>query len=141
MPVDIHPERSRIELTDLSKDDRSRLRPIAGACAAGALVAALLYLAFWPSKAQAAEVFRDKDDRGGPAVLKLSDKPCTNAKVRAHLFDKLLDDRRFKAATLFYWGREWAACWVDRNGIVHSMDEQGAPLQPVPRTAFKDDAV
>ena len=97
----------------------------------------LIYLA----QAQAAEVFRDKDDRGGPAVLKLSDKPCTNAKVRAHLFDKLLDDRRFKAATLFYWGREWAACWVDRNGIVHSMDEQGAPLQPVPRTAFKDDAV
>lgn len=106
----------------------------------------VLFLAGGIVSAWSAEVYRNLDDRGGPAVLKLYEKPCTDAKVKAHLFAQLLDDRRFKAATLHYWGRDWASCWAEvtnRHGqkIVISIDEQGSPFQPVPRALFRDESV
>lgn len=98
-------------------------------------------LAPYTSCVSAAEVFRGADNQGGPAVLTLHEKPCTNTKVLTKLHDQFLDDRRFKASTLFYHGKEWASCWAERRGIVHSMDEEGAPFQPVPRRMFKDESV
>jgi len=92
--------------------------------------------------AQAAEVYRVEDPPGKVRMsLRLSEEPCTHARVRAALYAKLLDDRRFKAAVLFYAGRDWASCWADVDGVVLSMDEEGAPLQPLPRREFKDDAL
>lgn len=50
----------------------------------------------------------------------------------AHVIDKL------KKATLTYGGREWRSCWVEIDGYVFSVDEEGAPLQKIPASAFKD---
>lgn len=91
--------------------------------------------------ASGAEVYRGIDNQGGPAVLTLQEQPCTNAKVLAKLYEQFLDDRRFKASTLLYHGKEWASCWVERRGTVHSMDEEGAPFQPIPRRLFRDESV
>lgn len=97
--------------------------------------------ALYPACSRAAEVFRGLDDIGGPAVLTLYEKPCTNELVLAHLHDKLLDYRRFKESVLKWHGREWASCWAERHGVVHSMDEAGSPFQPVPRRLFRDESV
>lgn len=91
--------------------------------------------------AQAAEVFRGLDSMGGPAALRIKEEPCTNEKVLAQLRDNMLDVTRFKAATLTYHGREWASCWAERRGVVHSMDEEGSPFQAVPRRLFRDESI
>lgn len=91
--------------------------------------------------AHAADVFRDKDDLGGPAVYRLSDKPCTHPKVLAHLRGHILDDRRFKAGTLTWHGKDWASCWIEIRGTVHSIDEEGSPFSPVLRKLFRDESI
>lgn len=89
--------------------------------------------------AHSAEVFRSQDDKGGAAILKLHAEPCGNEKVLAHITTPFRP--LFKRATLFYWGQEWASCWLDHDGIVISVDEMGAQFQPVPRRLFKDESV
>lgn len=91
--------------------------------------------------AHSAEVFRSQRSDGSPVALRLSEKPCEDARVIAHLREALLDDRRFKAATLTYGGRDWASCWAEIRGAVVSIDEAGSPLQPVPRARFRDEAI
>lgn len=100
--------------------------------------------ALYPVIARAAEVFRSTDDRGGPMVLKLYKEKCENAAVNSALLQMQIAPQflfLFKRATLFYWGREWASCWLEHDGRVLSIDEQGSPLQPIPRSMFKDDTV
>jgi hypothetical protein len=125
--------------TQDAKEERCVLRGklLFWALILGMVLAAALY----PALASAYEVFRSIDNTGRPAALKLHDKPCTNAKVQAKLYERLLDDRRFKAATLTYQGRDWASCWVERQGTVLSIDEEGAPFQPVPRHLFRDESI
>lgn len=107
----------------------------------------LLLLLAYSQVAYASEVFRNKDDKGGPAVLRLLKKPCTNAKVLSHLHDRVLDNKRFRAAEFHYWGKDWASCWVElkkpgeRSGVILSIDEDGAAFQPVPRSMFKDESI
>lgn len=132
----------RIELTDLNREDRRILRPIVGACLAGALAFVLVFGLV--KCAIGAEVFRGIDDRGGQMVLKLYPEKCTNEAVLAHLVRGEIAPEAiatFKKATLFYWGREWASCWIEAGGRVYSVDEEGAMLRPLPRSVFKNDSV
>lgn len=103
-------------------------------------VLATLALAFFAGRATASDVFKSENAQG-PVVLRLSESPCTDKKVRAALYAKILDDRRFKAATLTYAGKDWRSCYVEVDGNVLSIDEEGAPFQPVPRHLFKDDSI
>lgn len=93
------------------------------------------------ARAGAAEVFRGFDRQGGVAALKLQEEPCTNKAVMEQLRKRALDVRRFKAAVLTYGGRDWASCWIDLDDTVLSIDEEGAPFQPVPRHLFKDNSI
>jgi hypothetical protein len=142
MPVEIHPERT-VELTDLNKDDRGRLREIVGAILfAIVLFGPLLYAV----KLYAAPLFKNTGNDGQPVSLRLLDTPCTDPKVSAHLKANVKEEfiPKFKSAVLYYGGKHWASCWVEFNGFVYSYDEEGAPFNPptgIPRALFQEDTV
>lgn len=109
-----------------------------------AIIGITLAAALYPAMGHAAEVFRSQDDKGGAANLTLHAEPCGDAKVMAHLVQKGIPAEwigKFQRATLFYWGRNWASCWVEYNGTVISFDEEGAPFQPIPRRLFRDESI
>lgn len=90
MPLDIHPERSRVELTDLNREDRNRLRPIVGGIVAACAVIFVLYLFVLPLKARAAPIFQAEAE--GTTVI-LTDEDCrlpevSNLKKRAIWVEK-----------------------------------------------------
>lgn len=87
------------------------------------------------------EVYRDKDEQGRVVVYRMTDKPCIDKNVRAHLYMRLLDDRRFRAGVLTWQGKDWASCWIDLRGTIHSIDAEGAPFQPVLRKLFRDETI
>lgn len=122
--------------TDEARHERSYWRRVGFAIFLGIVLGVLMLPLHG---AQAAEVFRNTDDKGGPAVLTLHKEPCSSADVLKHItapFRPL-----FRRATLFYWGRDWASCWYDHEGLVISVEEQGAQFQPLPRRAFKEESI
>ena len=82
----------------------------------------------------AADVFNNGRSGDELVVLKLTQNPCTDQKVLAHLVPQYHAELR--AAVLTYRGKQWSSCYIERGGYVHSIDEEGAPLQPIPRRAF-----
>lgn len=119
----------------------------AGARRATRILAALLgiFLAAAVVIANASEVFRAGDQNGRPMSLRLLDEPCSPEVV------KWLPTRvqpqfhaAMRAAILNWGGRDWKACWIDVDGDVYSLDEEGVMLnggQGTPRRLFRDDSV
>lgn len=95
------------------------------------------------SPAFAAPVFKSTGNDDKPMSLRLLDKPCTNSKVLAAINEKARPElrARFKEAQLLYSGKMWASCWIEMNEIVYSIDEEGAPLQAIPRFLFQEDVI
>jgi hypothetical protein len=93
--------------------------------------------------ARAAPIFKAEGANGTPAALRLTAAPCTDAKVLEALREKVspLLAGKFRAAVLSWDGRIWASCWIDLGGVVYSIDEEGAPFQPIPLELFRDDSV
>lgn len=91
----------------------------------------------------AAPTFRSTGNNGQPMSLTLLETKCSNAKVLAHIINRIRPELidQLKNATLYWEGKSWASCWVEVDGVVYSMDEEGAPLQPIPRSAFLDNSV
>lgn len=104
------------------------------------LIVLLLAAMAW-GLAHAGEVFRGFDDQGDPAFYRLSEKPCTDERVLAHLKDMVLDYRRFNAGALRWHGKDWSSCWVEIQGRVYSVDEEGEAFQVLPRALFKDESI
>lgn len=98
--------------------------------------------ALYAGKVYAAPVFRAiGDDDGKPMALRLLITPCGD-KVKPHLAK--VNPRfvpKLKAAILTWGGKNWASCWVEVNGTVYSIDEEGSFFQPIPTRLFIDDAV
>lgn len=102
-------------------------------CLVGQAKAALNYRAETPS---------------GTVGLRLSEAPCTYEKVLVHIkpeFHSML-----KAAILTYGGRDWQACYIEMDmpgptgkveAMIFAVDEEGAPLQALPKSIFKDDTI
>ena len=91
-------------------------------------------------------VFRATHRDGSPVVFRaFTAKPCTDARILGFLEHKfgappeLLT--RFKAAILIWEGRDWASCWIEQQGYAVSVDEEGAPFEPIPMTKMKDEAL
>jgi hypothetical protein len=101
------------------------------------LIAALC----WPAAALADEVFRGKDQQDVETVLRITDKPCASKEVLAFLHERLLDDRRFKASVLTWKGQDWPSCYAEKDETVFSIDSEGSPFQPVPRSMFRDESI
>jgi hypothetical protein len=123
--------------TELSRNQRRQIRSWVFIAAAALGV---LALSFFAGRATAAEVFKAENEQG-PVVLRLSKEPCTDKKMLDVLYERILDDRRFKAAVLTYGGKDWKSCWVEVDGAVLSIDEEGAPFQPVPRQMFREEGI
>lgn len=103
----------------------------------------LLFHPLFARYGHAAPVFRAQSASSGPVALKLLQDPCKNSAVIAYL-TKLgagPNLRKFKAAVLTYGGRDWASCWIEFDGYVYSVDEEGSPLEPIPRKQFKEEGV
>jgi hypothetical protein len=109
-----------------------------------AVIAAVLLLhPLFIRTAHSAPVFKAEGADGSHAGLRLLDAPCAEEKVLVHLRLRVQPALlpRFKAAVLTWGGRVWASCWIDVDGVVYSMDEEGSLFQPVPRPLFRDDSV
>jgi hypothetical protein len=82
-----------------------------------------------------ADEFFTKDRSVG---LVRHDARCEHSKILAHLVamgaGQLLE--HFKKATLTYGGRDWESCWIELDGFVMSVDEEGVPLEPIPSNRF-----
>jgi hypothetical protein len=100
----------------------------------GALVAACVLYSVRPARADA---YRSKN---GEAALVRHQTQCDDADILTHILrlggGELLG--QFKKATLTYGGREWRSCWIEIDGMVYSVDEEGAPMQAIPASLFKD---
>lgn len=131
-----------------------RLASACGTAILLGLAAAMVSIALQRS-AHGAETFRGAGTNGQPFSLRLSEAPCSDARVLEHLRAKLPSHMvaEFKAATLHWGGRDWASCWteivlVDQTGREHksvfSVDEEGDPLNPpygIPRRHFREDTI
>lgn len=122
-----------------TKAERAELRKLVGAVLLGLASAGLLLYA---ASAHAAPVFRGQSNDGKVMSLRLLNEPCAE-KVKMHLAVRVPAAfmEKFKAARLTFGGRDWDSCWVEHDGYVFSIDEEGAPLQPIPRTAFREESI
>jgi hypothetical protein len=98
------------------------------------------------TKVEHSLVFRATHDDGSPVALRIfTAKPCTDDRVLMFLDKKygappdLLP--HFKASILTWQGKDWASCWIEQQGYVVSVDEEGAPFQPVRMSRMKDEAL
>ena len=135
-PVLFERRGSELHVTNLEAPMKHHLKVVWGSFA---LLVALLVVV---PVACAAEVFRANMEKG-PMSLKLLEARCSDAAVLKHLMQRVRPDLldKFKDARLHWEGKDWASCWIELDGMVYSMDAEGAPLQPIPRALFKEDSV
>lgn len=112
----------RVELTDLSREDRSRLRPIVGAVIAAILIFGTLLYAV-RSYAEETRRFSVEDQNG---KLTIEAKACSLGGWFAS----------WRSARWFYQGKPYEACWSVQNGVVVVIDSTGI-VSAIPREAFK----
>lgn len=138
MPLDIHEyEDEEYRAHHLSPKRMIVLPWFVWALAIGLAVGGVLYAA----KVKAADTFRYSEDGKDKVVLVLRDSPCTDPAVLEYLHDNVLDDRRFKKGELEWEGKPFGACWVEINGMVIPIGSDKEPIRPMPRRAFKDEAI
>ena len=120
-----------------AKEERRKLRPWVGAVVSGACLAALFVLA---TSAYAVPMLKSSD---GSVALKLKDTPCSDEKVLFFLAQKVQPEflGKFKDSVLTYGGREWKSCWIEHQGHIFSIDEEGAPMQPIPLQYFRENSI
>lgn len=139
---EIYPEMSSSD----AKAERGFLRKVIAFLGAVCFFLLFALAATWPTKANAAPLFKNIGNDGRPVSLRLLDTPCTHPKVKAHLEANVKDEfiPKFKSAVLHYGGKDWASCWIEYQGFVLSYDEEGAPFAPptgIPLEMFKEDSV
>jgi hypothetical protein len=120
-----------------AKEERRKLRSWAHYALGAGCALALFIAAF---NAVAAPMFKSSD---GTVSLRLLDTPCSNEKVLFFIAQKVQPEfiAKFKDAVLTYGGRDWKSCWIEYQGHVFSMDEEGAPFQPIPLQYFKENTI
>jgi hypothetical protein len=102
---------------------------------AAAFCCALLF-----AGAAGAEVFRAEVE-GKKVAIKLMQDGCASMQVRARLYDRLLDDRRFRRAETDWGGEFWEGCWAEVRGVVVVIWSDGSTMRPIPRNQFRDEAI
>lgn len=145
--------------TNEARHERCFWRRVAALAIGGFLAAvtigAVLGMVLYSAKAGAALNYRAQAPNGQSVGLRLSDAPCTNEKVKAHLAAVIRPEYldKFKAAVLTWGGRDWHSCWftitvIDQGGREHemvwSLDEEGSPFNPpygIPKQMFREDAI
>ena len=112
-------------------------------CVVWALFALLVALFVVTPMVDAAPVLKTQDRSGGAVSLTLLETQCSNAVVLKHLLGQVKPEllNKFKDARLLWEGKVWASCWIEIGGMVYSMDAEGVPLQPLPRSAFREGSV
>lgn len=103
---------------------------------------------FYASKLYAALNYRAPGANGQVAGLRLSEAPCSYEKVLKHIKEQF--HSRFKAAILTWNGRDWQSCYTEFDApneagkvetFIFSIDEEGAPFNPVPKRMFREDSI
>ena len=104
---------------------------------------ALLVVMLIAAPAWAVPVFKATKPNGSEVALKLLDTRCSDPTVLKHLAAKVRPEflDKFKDARLKWDGKDWSSCWIEFDGVVYSIDEEGSQLQPIPREAFQEDTV
>lgn len=107
------------------------------------LVGLILGAFAWIAESNAAEVFTADMRNGQKMSLTLKETQCSDADVLKHLLAQVRPELlgQFKDAILRWENKDWASCWIDIQGMVYSMDAEGAPLQPLPREMFRESTI
>lgn len=95
-----------------------------------------LVLALFVGNVLAAPTFRSTDQNDRTMQLVLLNDSCKDEKVLKHIKHEW--HAKLRAARLTWGGQEWSSCWIEIDGLIYSVDEAGAPLQAIPRRAFRD---
>ncbi len=119
-----------------AKEDRQRLRPLSIVLA----VMCILGLVYAAKEAYGAPMFKSDD---GSVALKLLDTKCSDAKVLAFIAERVQPQYlgKFKDAVLTYGGKQWKSCWIEHQGHIFSIDEEGSPMQPIPVAYFHENTI
>ena len=131
-------------MTDLLEHESSEERASrwkAGLYAYAVSIAALaLALSLMAPAARAGDsvAFHGKDGQDRPMSLRLFNKPC-EGKPAQFIHEQHLP--KFRAGSLLWGGQTLATCWIADRGYVHSVDESGDLMNPIPLKLFKDDTV
>lgn len=88
-------------------------------------------------------VFKNDRGDGKRMALRLYQTPCADAEVIKNLIPKVSPEwlLKFKTERLTWDGKDWESCWLEVNGVVYSIDSEGAQLQPIPKSLFVDEMV
>ena len=102
-------------------------------------IVVLIYLFTWPAAVLADPVLAAQNGDS----LTLHSTPCENSAILAHIVatggGHLLE--RFKSATLLYRGQTLRSCWIENEGWVYSIDENGDRLEPLLKADFKEKTI
>ena len=98
---------------------------------------ALTFVLLPAALAASAVVFTSKDKQDRPMALWLFQEPCSE-KVMQHLKEEYRE--RFRASKLTWGGKDYESCWTVMGGAVHSIDETGELMNPIPIHLFRNDA-
>ena len=85
-----------------------------------------------------------KDTAGN--VVRLTDAPCVHETVLKHVHEAVQEQyvSRYKAGSLLWEGKSFAACYVILNETVFLIDEAGDKLngfEGIPLSAFSEDTL
>ena len=103
-----------------------------------ALAVAFCILALATASVYAAPTFQGIGSNNRPMRLVLYEEPCS-PEVLLWLKPQLHD--LFKRATLTWGDRDWKSCWLQWEGKVYSIDEEGSAFQPIPANLFFEPGV
>ena len=97
------------------------------------------FLVCWPSILFAHPTLTAQN---GDSLI-LYDTPCSDPDILAHIVaaggGRYLE--QFKQATLIYRGVTLKSCWLEKDGLVYSIDETGDRLQPLPKSSFRESSI
>jgi hypothetical protein len=131
-----------------ARAERHELRKVIGILlVVGVLVGLFLGVAGCAdAQSERSLVFRALHRDGSPVVFRaFTAKPCTDARILGFLKHKFGAPAEllphFKASILTWQGKDWASCWIEQQGYVVSVDEEGSSFQPVRMSRMKDEAL
>ena len=106
-------------------------------------VALFATLVLISATASAAPIFKSDVPGQSFESLTLLDTPCSNDTVKAFIALKVPPELhgQFKDAILMWGSKPFASCYLEFEGYILSIDEEGIPLQPVPRNKFRESTI
>lgn len=97
-----------------------------------------------PESDYSKRVYRATDPAGGEVILRLHERACDDESTVTYVesLGELPEGTTLRAASLFYDGRDWKACYLEFQGTIYAaVGEDRSRLRPTPAAMFRDESV